>query len=273
MYVGIDGLARKVEKAYVSIDGVAKEVVKAYVGVDGVARLFWSGGYLYEGVSTFIFDASNAVSTNTVGTNYFTLSVIRHDSSPLDVYIDDVLVSTITDDIEKNADTGEQVITLDGETATLLAKENYTCTVTIKSEGVYSLGHFGFYIAYTTAGKGGTVDAGSYWANMSSAVLSDNINAILDSAFTEFKGTSITIPNSVASIETRAFAECTALTDITFTHKANNPLSIAFDETTVSNCAFYTSSYVTTNVYHKGNASVLNYGWATCLRTVTFLEV
>lgn len=272
MYVGVDGVAKKVKRVYVGIDGVAKKVKRAYVGIDGVARLFWTPGYLYEGISTFVFDASNAVTTNTVGTNYFTLSVIRHDFSPLDVYIDDVLVSTITDDVEKDADTGEQVITLDGETATLLAKENYTCTVTIKSEGAYSLGHLGFYVAYTSSDKSGTVDAGSYWANMTSAQLSDNIDAILDSTFTEFKGTSITIPYSVASIEARAFAECTALTDITFTHGVADVLSIAYDETTVSECAFYVSSDVATNVYHIGNASVLNYGWTTCLRTVTFLE-
>jgi hypothetical protein len=42
-YVGVDGIARKVNKEYVGIDGVAREVTKGYVGVDGVAREYWSG--------------------------------------------------------------------------------------------------------------------------------------------------------------------------------------------------------------------------------------
>jgi hypothetical protein len=42
-YVGVDGIARKVNKEYVGVDGVAREVTKGYVGVDGVAREYWSG--------------------------------------------------------------------------------------------------------------------------------------------------------------------------------------------------------------------------------------
>lgn len=259
MYVGIDGVAKEVKKVYVSIDGVAREVKKAYVGINGVAREFWISR-LYDGVSTFIFDGSNIGAVTNATSDYFTLTVIKYDLKPLYVYIDDVLVSTIEG-------TDSQAVTLNGETTKLLATDTKTCTVTIKTDGFYSLGHLGFFIE-GTVGKA----TANYWTNMTDVILSNNINSILDSTFTEFKGTSITIPNSVTSIGTRAFAECTALTDITFAHKAVNSLSIAFDSTTVSNCAFYVSSNVATNVYHKGNTSVLNYGWATCLRTVTFLE-
>lgn len=42
MYVGIDGVARKVKKNYIGVDGVAREVKKGYVGVDGIARQFFS---------------------------------------------------------------------------------------------------------------------------------------------------------------------------------------------------------------------------------------
>lgn len=38
IYIGVDGVARKVKKLYVGVDGVAKEVHKVYVGVGGVAR-------------------------------------------------------------------------------------------------------------------------------------------------------------------------------------------------------------------------------------------
>lgn len=273
MYVGVNGVAKGIKKAYVGINGLAKEVKKAYVGVNGVAHLFWTSGYLYNGVSTFVFDGSNFnidTSLYTLSADYFSLTVLRYDTFPLNVYIDGVLVSTITDEsIEKNADTGEQVFTLNGETAKLLKKADRICIVTIESEGVYSIGHLGFYSYYTPKSKGTTA---TFWANISSLLLSDNINGILDSAFTEFTGTSITIPSSVASIGARAFAGCTTLTDITFTHWNSNPLFIAYDETTVSECAFYVSADVPTNIYHKGHDSVLNYAWASCLRTVTFLE-
>ena len=258
MYVGIDGVARKVKKAYVSIDGVAREIKKAYVGIDGVAREFWISR-LYGGVSTFIFDGSNVGTADSLTSDYFTLTVLKSDLEPLYVYFDDVLVSTIEG-------TDSQTITIDGETSKLAAKETKICTVTIKSDGFYSIGHLGFYLE-GASGKN-TV---TYWANMMDAMLSDNVNGILEATFTEFKGTSITIPKSVTSIGIRAFAECTALTDITFKHGVSDILSIAFDATTVSNCAFYVSSNVATNIYHKGNVSVLVYDWATCLRTKTFL--
>ena len=40
-YVGVDNVARKVNKIYVGVNGVARKVVKGYVGVNGVARQFW----------------------------------------------------------------------------------------------------------------------------------------------------------------------------------------------------------------------------------------
>ena len=43
-YVGINGIAKNVNKMYVGVNGVARKVVKGYVGVNGVARLFWDGG-------------------------------------------------------------------------------------------------------------------------------------------------------------------------------------------------------------------------------------
>lgn len=41
IYVGIDGLAKKVGNMYVGVDGIARKIKKGYVGVDGVARLFY----------------------------------------------------------------------------------------------------------------------------------------------------------------------------------------------------------------------------------------
>lgn len=44
MFIGIEGIARKVTGAHIGVDGVARKVKKAYVGVDGVARLAWEAG-------------------------------------------------------------------------------------------------------------------------------------------------------------------------------------------------------------------------------------
>ncbi|SHO53711.1 glycine-rich domain-containing protein [Anaerocolumna xylanovorans] len=43
MYVGVNGVARKVKKMYVGVNSVARKVKKVYVGVNGVARLAWQG--------------------------------------------------------------------------------------------------------------------------------------------------------------------------------------------------------------------------------------
>lgn len=53
VYIGVDGLARKVKKMYIGVDGVARRVKKAYIGVGGVARPCWTGGELtYYGTIT-----------------------------------------------------------------------------------------------------------------------------------------------------------------------------------------------------------------------------
>ena len=46
MYLGVDGIARKIKKGYLGVDGIARKVKKGYIGVGGKARLFWSGGEL-----------------------------------------------------------------------------------------------------------------------------------------------------------------------------------------------------------------------------------
>jgi hypothetical protein len=55
-FIGIEGLARKVNRIYVGVNGKARKVAKGYIGVNGKARLFWvnwqqaySGGYHLEG--------------------------------------------------------------------------------------------------------------------------------------------------------------------------------------------------------------------------------
>lgn len=51
MYVGIDGLAKKVKNMYVGVNGIARKVKKAYIGIGNVARLFFSSGFKYLGSS------------------------------------------------------------------------------------------------------------------------------------------------------------------------------------------------------------------------------
>lgn len=40
-YVGVNGLARTVNKFYVGVNGTARKVKKAYIGIDNIARLFY----------------------------------------------------------------------------------------------------------------------------------------------------------------------------------------------------------------------------------------
>ena len=42
IYIGVNGIAKKVKKLYVGVSGVAKKVKKAYVGVGGVAKLAYT---------------------------------------------------------------------------------------------------------------------------------------------------------------------------------------------------------------------------------------
>lgn len=47
-YIGVDGVARKVDSGYVGVDGVARKLTKGYVGVDGVARECFSSGVTWK---------------------------------------------------------------------------------------------------------------------------------------------------------------------------------------------------------------------------------
>lgn len=48
-YIGVDGVARKVEKMYIGVDGTARKVKKAYIGDEnGVARQVFSSGVVSE---------------------------------------------------------------------------------------------------------------------------------------------------------------------------------------------------------------------------------
>ena len=58
MYLGVDGIARRVKKMYVGVEGIARKVKKGYIGVGGLARPFWSGGELaYYGTITPISES------------------------------------------------------------------------------------------------------------------------------------------------------------------------------------------------------------------------
>lgn len=107
---------------------------------------------------------------------------------------------------------------------------------------------------------------------LSSVKLSESLGSIKNSTFYSCALTSIVIPKSVTSIGSSAFAYRTSLTNITFKHGVSDPLSIDINTSAPNNSAFYVNSELATNVYHNGNASVLDYDWATCQRTVTFIQ-
>lgn len=68
VYVGVDGVARKVKKIYLGIDGVARKVKRGYIGVGGVARPFWTGGEItYYGTATSLSQTRYAFAAASVG--------------------------------------------------------------------------------------------------------------------------------------------------------------------------------------------------------------
>ena len=45
IYIGDNGVARKIKAIYIGVNGVARKVVKGYIGVNGTARLFYQSDY------------------------------------------------------------------------------------------------------------------------------------------------------------------------------------------------------------------------------------
>ena len=71
LYIGVDGVARKVKKAYIGVDNVARKVKKMYLGVEGVARCIFSGEQKlsYYGTATNLSYSRYELASTTVG-NY-----------------------------------------------------------------------------------------------------------------------------------------------------------------------------------------------------------
>ena len=69
LYIGVDGVARKVKKAYIGVDNVARKVKKMYMGVDGVARCIFSGEQKlsYYGRATSLSRPRTSMASTTVG--------------------------------------------------------------------------------------------------------------------------------------------------------------------------------------------------------------
>lgn len=70
IYIGVDGVARKIRKGYIGIDGIAHKIKKAYIGIGGVARPCWGEGELsYYGVITSLSIGLQYLAATTIG-NY-----------------------------------------------------------------------------------------------------------------------------------------------------------------------------------------------------------
>lgn len=52
LYIGVNSVARKVNKIYIGVDGVARRIKKGYIGVGGAARLFFTAELSYVGTLT-----------------------------------------------------------------------------------------------------------------------------------------------------------------------------------------------------------------------------
>ena len=92
VYVGVNGVARKIKKGYIGdVYDVARKIKKAYIGIGGVARPCWSGGDLvYYGTITGISysgESGNAYvrSAASVG-NYAIFAGRKKGTDYVDVY-------------------------------------------------------------------------------------------------------------------------------------------------------------------------------------------
>ena len=157
----------------------------------------------------------------------------------------------------------------------------YECTgltSIVIPDGMTTIGTYAFYKCTGLTSISlpeGVTSIGSYafaQTNVKSIVFPSTMSSIPQSAFSECgQLVSAIFPSSIMSIGTTAFY-LTGLKDITFKHTASDTLSISSNTNMATQNAFYSSVSKATNVYHNGNESVLNYAWAKCNRTVTFIE-
>lgn len=177
-----------------------------------------------------------------------------------------------------------------------------TDDVSIPSEGLIEIGSYACYeCGMSTFTIPETVTTLGAWAfalsSLQSIHIPNGITIIEPYTFSScISLQSINIPNSVVSIKNDAFYGCSKLEyvvipssvieilarafkdalirNITFKHGASDSLYIFPNSEGDSDGAFNTNSsiYKNINVYHNGNEAVLNYDWALCNRTVTFIQ-
>ena len=97
LYVGVDEIARKVNKIYVGVDDFARKVKKAYVGVGGVARPFFSSEVKIEYYGT-IENLSKANTPAVSQTKNHAIFVVE-DADFIDAYGKDLIKIPIDNDL------------------------------------------------------------------------------------------------------------------------------------------------------------------------------
>lgn len=80
-FVGVNGVARRVQKIYIGVNGVARKVKKVYIGVNGVAKLCWSGETVYTWEQWSVNTSQN-ISTNSY-TDIVTRTTSNGDLTPI----------------------------------------------------------------------------------------------------------------------------------------------------------------------------------------------
>lgn len=48
LYIGVNGVPKKIKKIYVGVNGISKEIKKGYIGVNGIPKLFYQNNILPE---------------------------------------------------------------------------------------------------------------------------------------------------------------------------------------------------------------------------------
>lgn len=74
LYIGVNGVPKKIKKMYVGVNGISKEIKKGYIGVNGIPKLFYQNNILpdrYQQIEYLGADIANSVnfqiSTGVIG--------------------------------------------------------------------------------------------------------------------------------------------------------------------------------------------------------------
>lgn len=156
MYLGVDGVARKVSKPYVGVDGVARKCKTGYVGVDGTARQFLSGAS--KVTVTVTVSGKNAGSGITVyGITDEAGNAVKTNSSGVAVGVTEAASVTVsTKEGYTDAADVSETVAVNGDTAVTLALTSKSGSLDVLSNKTVKLSAAVTAVKVLAVGGGGS---------------------------------------------------------------------------------------------------------------------